>query len=392
MMRLALSVMLMTLAASLACDDHGVVVGDLQAIPRGGGGDAGGNADATAGSSGGDSAGGAGGQSQRTDDFILGADISWVQEQEDLGTVFVDDGVERDILELFKAHGFNYIRLRLFNNPASPCRTSVDGDETCGYQFEFGTRAEPYCDLEHTVQMARRVRAAGMGLLLNFHYSDTWADPDDQNKPEAWESLSFEELTAAVESFTEGALLELEQGGALPDMVQLGNEITPGMLFPDGSSSAPGNFGRFTTLLQAGIAGVKSVDPSIRIMLHIEKPDSFATSDWWLSNVLDNGVEFDILGQSCYPEWHGTPASWEATFDQLAEAYPDLQFLIAEYSREKRTVNDIMWNLPSARGLGTFIWEPTQWGETLFDQEGDQLVTNSLIDLYDQMAEDYGLR
>ena len=315
-----------------------------------------------------------------------------MQEEEDLGTVYVDDGVTKDILVILQDHGFNAIRLRLFNDPASPCRTSAYGDETCGYQFEFGTRAEPYCDLEHTVEMAQRVKNAGMFFLLDFHFSDTWADPDDQNKPLAWENLSFDELTAALEDFTRESLTTLREAGALPDMVQLGNEITPGMLYPDGSSTSPGNWPRFAALLQAGIAAVRSVDPAIPIMLHIEKPDSFTTSDWWLSNVLEQGVQFDVLGQSCFTEWHGQPDGWEATFDQLAEVYPDLRFLIAEYSQEKRAANDTMFNLPGGRGLGTFVWEPTQWRETLFDREGDQLITNELIGLYDQMAEDYGLR
>jgi arabinogalactan endo-1,4-beta-galactosidase len=383
--------MLVPLLATAACGEQGVVVGDLAASAGGGGGSAGDDSGST--SAGGAGAGGAAGRGQPRDtDFIIGADISWVQEEEDLGTVYIDGGVRKDILEIFKDHGFNTIRLRLFNDPSSPCRESVDGEQTCGYQFEFGTRAEPYCDLEHTLEMAQRVKAAGMGLLLNFHYSDTWADPDDQNKPLAWESLSFEELAAAVESFTRDSLLALQAGGALPDMVQLGNEITAGMLFPDGSSSAPDNFGRFATLVKAGIAGVKSVDPGIIIMLHIEKSDSFTTSDWWLSNILDNGVEFDVLGQSCYTEWQGTPPGWESTFNELVAKYDSLDFLIAEYSHEKRAANDIMWNLPDGRGLGTFIWEPTQWAETLFDREGDQLVANSWMDLYDQMAEDYGLR
>jgi arabinogalactan endo-1,4-beta-galactosidase len=231
-----------------------------------------------------------------------------------------------------------------------------------------------------------------MFFLLDFHYSDTWADPNDQNLPLAWEELEFGELTAALESFTYDSLTALRDAGAQPDMVQLGNEITPGMLYPVGSSTQEGNWPRFAALLQAGMAAVRAVDPSIQIMLHIEKPDSFATSDWWLSNVLEQGVEFDALGQSCFTEWHGQPDGWEATFDQLAAAYPNLRFLIAEYSQEKRAANDIMFNLPTGRGLGTFVWEPTRWGEALFDRDGDQLVANEMITLYDQMAEDYGLQ
>jgi arabinogalactan endo-1,4-beta-galactosidase len=365
-----LGVLLATLVAVVACSDHGLVVGDR----------------VLAGSAGAASA------DRRDAAFILGADVSWVQEEEDLGTVYVDDGVEKDILEILQSHGFNAVRLRLFNDPSSPCRASAYGDETCGYQFEFGTRSEPYCDLDHTLQMAGRVKAAGMGLLVDFHLSDTWADPGDQNKPLAWEALSFDDLTLALEAWTRDSISALVAASAVPDLVQIGNEITPGILFPDGSSSATGNFPRFAALLKAGIRGVKSVDPDIRILLHIEKADSYATSDWWLSNALDHGVEFDILGQSCFTEWHGPPAGWASTFAQLAAKYPNLDFLIAEYSQEKRAANDIMWNLPDGRGLGTFVWEPTRWRETLFDRQGDQLVTNDLMDLYDQMADDYDVR
>lgn len=395
------------LLACSACGDGGIVVGDLvrehgatasggAGVPdtgapaRGGAHPAGG---ASAGSSGVEGGrGGHGGEPSRARPFILGADISWVDEEEDEGTVYVDEGVEKDLLELLRDHGFNFIRLRLFHEPSSPCRESIDGDQTCGYQFELANRAEPYCDLEHTVVMAQRAKALGLGLLLDFHYSDTWADPDDQNKPLAWEALGFDELVVAIEDYTAESLQAFAEAGALPDIVQLGNEITPGMLFPDGSNGDPGNWDRFAALLHAATAGVREVSAEIRIMLHIEKPDSFTTSDWWLQNALDQGLDFDILGQSCFTEWHGPPSGWEATLERLATKYSELDFLVAEYSQEKRAVNDLVYNLPGERGLGTFIWEPTAWRETLFDRQGNQLVANDWMRLYDQMADEYGAR
>ncbi len=99
----------------------------------------------------------------------------------------------------------------------------------------------------------------------------------------------------------------------------------------------------------AGLAGAREACPSTRILLHIEKPECFETSDWWLSNVLARNIEFDILGQSCYPEWHGLAAGWPPTSALLATKCPDLGFLVAEYSKEKRTVNDMMWALPDGR-------------------------------------------
>jgi arabinogalactan endo-1,4-beta-galactosidase len=365
-----------------ACGYHGEWIGSVAAEGGAGG------ASGTAGG-----AGGAGGSAPSTRDFLLGADISWVQEEEDAGVTFVDtDGTEDDILAILRRHGLNAIRLRLFHDPSTPCRISASGDETCGYQFEFGTRAEPYCDLDHTIEMAQRVKAAGLRFLLDIHYSDTWADPDDQNEPLAWETLGFDELTVALEEYTRDSLLAFQAAGALPDLVQLGNEITPGMLFPDGRNTAPGDFDRFATLLKAAVGGVRAVDGDIEVILHIEKPDNLATSDWWVSNVLAQGVEFDILAQSTYPEWHGTSADWAPTFAALAESYPALGFAIVEYSQEKRAVNDIMFDLPNEQGRGTFIWEPTRWGETLFDQDGDRRIANQWLREYDEMALDYGLR
>jgi arabinogalactan endo-1,4-beta-galactosidase len=309
--------------------------------------------------------------------FILGADISRVQADEDRGVTFSDNGVAKDILQILKDHGFNYIRLRVFVNPAA----------TGGYS------AEGYCDLAHTVTMGKRVKDAGMGLLIDFHYSDTWADPGTQTKPAAWANLSFADLTTTVRDYTQNAVTELTSGGARPDMVQIGNEIPSGMLFPDGQASGT-NFGNLGTLLKAGIAGVKAVDTGIKILLHIDRCHELSTSTWWLDGVIGQGVVFDVFGQSCYDQagYQQPASSWEPNFTALATQYPNLQFVVAEYSQSKRMVNDLMFNLLNRRGLGTFVWEPTYWQEALFDWQGMVEVTNSFMALYDPMAVDYGLR
>jgi arabinogalactan endo-1,4-beta-galactosidase len=308
---------------------------------------------------------------------MLGADVSWLLEDEASGAEYYDGGVQLDLLELLQQRGFNYIRIRTFVNPAAP------GGYAAG-------KPEPWCDLAHTIELAQRVKARGMGFLLDFHYSDDWADPGQQRKPEAWSELAFADLVRAVHDYSFETVSALAAAGVKPDMVQIGNEITPGMLFPDGSSSNE-NWPQLGQLLKAGSRAVSEVDPSIRIMLHIEKGGDNATTRWWLDNAIAQEVPFQVLGQSCYTEYQGTPQQWQANFDDLVTRYPDLDFVIAEYSQEKRAANDIIHGLPDQRGLGTFIWEPTRWMEAVFDRQGQRYDGNALLDTYSKIAADYGL-
>lgn len=298
--------------------------------------------------------------------FILGADISFVQQQEDQGRTFKDNEVQKDIFDILKSHGFNYIRLRIFHNPKDPNGYSQKG----------------YCDLPHTLQMAKRIKAAKMKFLLDFHYSDTWADPQKQFKPEAWQNLSFDELAKAVQDYTKEVITEFKKQGTPPDMVQIGNEINHGFIWPDGK---PEDWDKFTTLIKAGIKGVKEAEPSAKIMLHIACGGQNEASRTFMDNVLTRGVQFDILGQSYYPRWHGSLDDLRNNLTDLAGRYKQ-DIIVVEYSQHKRQVNDIVHNLPNGKGLGTFIWEPTSWGEAFFDKNGNTLPE---IDLYAQMAADY---
>jgi arabinogalactan endo-1,4-beta-galactosidase len=298
-------------------------------------------------------------------------------EDEAAGATYYDRGVKLDLLELLRARGFNYIRVRTFVNPAAP------GGYAAG-------RPQAWCDLEHTIELAQRVRQQGMGFLLDFHYSDNWADPGKQVKPVAWAALSFAELVEAVHDYTFDTVTALAAAGVKPDLVQIGNEITPGMLFPDGESSNQ-NWPQLAQLLKAGAGAVKEVDPAIDIVLHIEKCGDNATSRWWFDAAIAEGVPFQIMAESCYTQYHGTPDEWQSNFDDLVTRYPEHRFLVAEYSHEKRRVNDIMFGLPSGKGLGTFIWEPTRWMEAVFDRDGQRYDANALLETYSQIASDYGL-
>jgi beta-galactosidase len=298
---------------------------------------------------------------------ILGADISFLPELEDKGMKFQDKGVEKDAIEILKDHGFNYVRLRIFNNPSTEK----------GYSPGKG-----FCDLEHTKQMAARIKKAGLKLLLDFHYSDYWADPQQQYKPSAWEGLDFIHLTAALRDYTKTVLLALKEQGILPDMVQIGNEINHGMVWPEGHISHPDSL---ADLIKAGIEGVKAVDPSIIIMLHIALGGQNDESVFWLDNMFARGVDCDIIGLSYYPRWHGTLDDLKYNADDLIRRY-NKYVNVVEYSHKKREVNDAAFDFSDNKGTGSFIWEPLSTWESIFDKDGK---SNELINIYDEINKKY---
>ncbi len=291
-------------------------------------------------------------KNSRTGPFILGADISWAPEDEADGAEYYDHGVRKDLFEILKEYRFNYVRLRLF----------VDSGAPDGYATH---RKGAFCDLAHVEAMAKRARAADMGILLDIHYSDTWSSPGHQKKPLAWENLDFSGLTNAVRDFTYRAIKGLKDNGTPADMVQIGNEVSDGMLFPDGRRS---NFDNFAALVKAGIAGAKEADPSVKIVLHHHLGRSNERMREWIDNFVRRGVDFDIIGMSCYAQ--AQEGDWKNNFDDLAKRYPDKSLLVLEYSARKRYINDLMFNTPDRKGLGTFIWEPTRHREALFDKDG----------------------
>lgn len=325
--------------------------------------------------------------------FLLGADISSIPEAEDNGAVFIDtDGETKPMLELLGNHGFNAIRLRTFVDPGAEYGYARGTGGTC-------VKAETYNDAEHTAAFGAKVKAAGMQLLVDFHYSDTWADPGKQIIPEAWRSAeTIEELSDHVRSYTSSVVSQLIAAGARPDMVQIGNETTPGMLIhvPSAQTDCWGNnstvrsgatgqannqnWPNLARLLNAGIEAVRAIDPTIEIVLHIENTDEVEGVRWWVENALSHDVEFDILGLSAYTAFQGQPSVWRNTLNTLAGEFPGLDFMIVEYNPERTEANLVVHELPDGRGRGTFFWEPTQsgsWGESMFTQSGNTFTARA---------------
>ena len=285
--------------------------------------------------------------------YAVGADISWLQWQEDSGITFSDEGVEGDALALLRDNGFNYIRLRLFVNPRSEL----------GYSQRDG-----YCDLEHTLAMAKRIKEAGMYFLLDFHYSDNWADPQKQIMPQAWQTFSYEEVCQAVYDHTRDTLLALEAQGTMPDMVQVGNEVSNGMLWPYGSVRH--SFAGLCGLLKEGVRAVREYAPAAEIMLHVALGGQAEESVRFFDAMAEYGVEYDLIGQSYYPEWHGTLEELEANTNALVKRY-NKPLIVVEYRDHYLDIERIVRALPNGLGRGTFIWEATSphWGK-LFDETG----------------------
>lgn len=293
-------------------------------------------------------------KSPRIEQKMLGADISFLPQLETRGMRFHDNGLEKDAIEILKDHGFNYIRLRIFVNP----------ENEKGYSPEIG-----FCGLDYTLLMAKRIKDAGLNLLLDFHYSDTWADPQKQFKPKAWEDLEFNKLTNTLKDYTKSVLIKLKEQGTIPEMVQIGNEVNHGIVWPEGHIS---NLDNLASLLKAGIAAVREVDSNITIMLQLALGGQNEETTFWFDNMIARGVEFDIIGLSYYPIWHCTLDDLNNNMLDIIDRYQK-DVNVVEYSAFKKAVNDIVFNLPHNRGNGTCIWEPLNTWSKVFDEDGQAL-------------------
>ena len=262
-------------------------------------------------------------------DFMRGFDASMVSQLEECDAAFYEtDGTETDVFKILANHGVNWVRLRIWNDPAD----DAQGDN----------------DYDRTLAMAKRAKAAGLNFLLDFHYSDTWADPGSQNRPAAWDDVtalgsaqdtdaSTTSLCGAVYAYTYDVLNKLKTEGYAPDMVQLGNEINPGMLTTSstGGSTSP-NCGSGTSyyknlvaVLQAAAAAVDAVDSSIPKMIHLAS-SSGDNLQWWFNRM--DGIDYDYIGLSWYPYYsHGTLANLRTYLAALKSKY-DKEVLVVETS------------------------------------------------------------
>ena len=246
-------------------------------------------------------------------EYIKGVDISTLCEVERLGGTYFEDGKQGDLLEILKRNGVNYVRLRLWNDPYSEN----------GEPYGAGTN-----DLPTTIALAKRVLAAEMGVLLDFHYSDFWADPGKQRKPKAWREYSVEQLEEAVEQYTKEVLLRMQKENCFPTMVQVGNELSNGLLWPEGQMPQYDTIARFVS---AGIRGVRSVSDKLPIMIHLDNGGNNKLYRDWFDHYLMRGEDFDIIGLSYYPFWHGSLQALEDNMKDIAVRYGK-ELIVAEVS------------------------------------------------------------
>ena len=239
-----------------------------------------------------------------TGTFVIGADLSTLEEEEACGACYYDGGRAGDAMAILQAHGVNCVRLRLWNDP-------YDG---AGAPYGAGT-----CDLARVMRLAARAKACGLPWLLDLHYSDFWADPGKQRIPKAWQGLAEEELCGAVYAFTAGTLQSLKEAGLAPDAVAVGNEITNGLLWPTGKRP---NDAAMTRLINAGIRATRETAPQAAVMLHLDQGGNNAMYRGWFDSYFANGgADFDQIGLSYYPFWHGSLQQLADNMHDLAARY-----------------------------------------------------------------------
>jgi arabinogalactan endo-1,4-beta-galactosidase len=286
--------------------------------------------------------------------FIKGADISILNEIEALGGKYYFENEERDLFEILRINGINTIRLRIWVDP-------------------YDEENKPYLggtnDLQTTIDLAKRAKAQGMKILLNFHYSDFWTDPKKQCKPKSWESLSGIELEEKVYEYTEQVIGACAENNIVPEYIQIGNEITNGMLWPDGQTpkylfkekvyetveenERKASYDRLARLLQAGVKATRDnqLTATSKIILHLDFGGANNLYRKWFDEITGRNVDFDIIGLSYYPFWHG----------KLADLQSNLNDISARYNKEVLVVE-------------------TAYGFTTEDRDGNSIFTNELAD------------
>ena len=300
-------------------------------------------------------------------DVLRGGDVSEIPQVEAAHGRFLYQGKPLDPFVIMRRAGWNYVRLRVWNHPQ-------DG----------------FCDELHTLAMARRAKAVGLKISIDFHYSDSWADPGKQIKPAAWAHLDFSHLTEAVEAYTRQVIGALVAQGTPPSMVQIGNEIGAGMLWPDGQvgTKDPQQWAHLAALLKAGVDGAREGAHGLPVivMLHLQFGGDNAAAHWWLDHLLPYHVPFDAIGLSYYPFWHGHLDVFRANIDELADYYhrniyvvetaypwtahhqgfseilsklePGLPATPAGQAAFVARVMTIIREVPGGRGRGLLYWAP----------------------------------
>ncbi|HFI9384920.1 TPA: arabinogalactan endo-beta-1,4-galactanase [Vibrio parahaemolyticus] len=281
--------------------------------------------------------------------FIKGADISWITQMEDSGYEFYNDwGYRQDVLSILRDHGMNAVRLRVWVNPSD------------GY----------YSSLDDVIVKAQWAKDANMDVMIDFHYSDTWADPGNQWKPAEWQQQSFEDLMGQVWSYTRDSLNTLKAAGITPKWIQVGNETNNGMLWNEGMASS--NMRNYAWLFNSGRNAAKEVFPDAKVIVHLANCHDNANFRWILDGLQSNSAWWDVIGASSYPK-NATGLTWQEANNQCLS---NLNDMVERYGTEVMiTEIGVPWDEPQAKtivadmiqkvrnvnqdkGIGIFYWEP----------------------------------
>jgi arabinogalactan endo-1,4-beta-galactosidase len=299
--------------------------------------------------------------------FAKGADVGWLHQMEATGYKFYNtNGEEEDCFNILKEHGINSIRLRAWVNPSDD-------------------RASGHCSTDEVIEMALRAKTMGFRLMIDLHYSDSWADPEKQKKPVAWENHSFDELLSDVYDYTLDVMNALKAKDISPEWVQVGNEIPGGMLWPEGSTE---NFEQLSKLLNSGYEAVKAVFNDAKVIIHLDQGDDRNRFVSFFDKHQANGGKYDVIGVSYYPYW--VKKDYTETIDNLTNnliefvTRYDKEVMVCEIGGEDTNVTN-NYNMlkevimrvkaiPEGKGLGVFYWEPQgahSWSKYKLSAWGD---------------------
>jgi arabinogalactan endo-1,4-beta-galactosidase len=309
-----------------------------------------------------------------------GADISWLPQMEATGYKFYGvKGNQEDCFKILKDHGINSIRLRTFVNPSDD-------------------KASGHCSKDETVAMAVRAQKWGMRVMIDFHYSDSWADPAKQRKPKAWEGHDFPTLLNDLYNYTFEVMTALKTAGVSPEWVQVGNEIPGGMIYPEGSTS---NWPQLAQLINKGYDAIKTVSPQTKVILHVDQGNNSERFRWWFDAAKANGAKYDVIGLSYYPYWLEGKPDYTLSIDDLGKNLNDMvsrygkEVMVVEVGGEDMKVQNTydmliavlkkVKEVPDSKGTGVFYWEPEgarSWSHYGLSAWGDDGKPTKALDAF----------
>ena len=290
-----------------------------------------------------------------SDGFILGMDASCVPALEAGGVVYYDhDGTEKDVYQILSENGVNYIRVRVWNDPYDEAGNGYGGGN---------------CDLENALEIGKRATQYGMKVLLNFHYSDFWADPGKQTAPKAWQGMDFETKRDALCEYTKASLKRLTDEGVDVGMVQIGNETNGALCGETGE--------RMLDLMNAGAKAVREVCPGALVALHFTNPEQAGSYAHYAKTLDEHGVDYDVFASSYYPYWHGSLDNLARVLSHVAETY-EKRVMVAETSYAFTTENTDFHGNTIGVGGGVKEYPITEQGQADLVRDVIDTVANGM--------------